>query len=704
MINYDTYFIRQKKDLQEIGGTFAGLNRRNFLNAMTPQALILGEQTDDNEVSTILAKCQVLRRCPIAAAGSLDATASTSSDSTGAAPPHKPDTTNTSTYICSYTVHIPKKGEEGFGTVIIRPYDGPEDPLPAPATPKTEPTTTSTDTAKATATDTGQTTQVSKTVDTLSPTKSKSITVSETIQTTPEVSVEETPTKPLESTSPKEPLKDPPAAASTAASDPKIEPTQESEVPASRKRNADEIDSDENINVTETSDTEDETNLSVTDNDANGIPKQKKLKPNTDEEDGSVNVTDMNEKSEDQENVEKTTSIANNNDSKMSENDNGNTVDVKEESVTESKDPSALNTSSNTKEDRKSIDEEMVDATAISKTESQEDATIDDVDEDTEDKDTVETKNTKTNSNTSSSSDNDDEDDDLSSSSQKEPSSESNPSNYDDSNNPKLPKEGAIHVGPNHQATVPPFPSDLSSRPSSSSSNKNKKQESINSTLEDTATSPIPVWKPGGISDEDMDQFVSDAAVVLKKYMSHNDIETVGMPSSSIFMGVPGDEKKMSSQPNVTSTKTASEPTPTETKTEQNQINERKPRPMTRECNEDRIIQTLHECSYDTLVALEKIRKDPLAYLTIWDRNEKESFNNGFRRYRGSLRSISKGVSSKTYKDVVDYHYRFKIPYQFRKYQDKKREQARKMMGAMVEKDNGSDAGSSGGNKKSRHW
>lgn len=41
---------------------------------------------------------------------------------------------------------------------------------------------------------------------------------------------------------------------------------------------------------------------------------------------------------------------------------------------------------------------------------------------------------------------------------------------------------------------------------------------------------------------------------------------------------------------------------------------------------------------------------------------------------------IHKGVETKSHKDVVDYHYRFKIPDQFRKYQDKKREQAKKMM------------------------
>jgi hypothetical protein len=35
---------------------------------------------------------------------------------------------------------------------------------------------------------------------------------------------------------------------------------------------------------------------------------------------------------------------------------------------------------------------------------------------------------------------------------------------------------------------------------------------------------------------------------------------------------------------------------------------------------------------------------------------------------------------SKNFKDAVDYHYRFKIPGQFRRYQDKKREHAVRMM------------------------
>jgi hypothetical protein len=42
---------------------------------------------------------------------------------------------------------------------------------------------------------------------------------------------------------------------------------------------------------------------------------------------------------------------------------------------------------------------------------------------------------------------------------------------------------------------------------------------------------------------------------------------------------------------------------------------------------------------------------------------------------------IGKGIApTKDFKDTIDYHYRFKIPDQFRRFQDKKREQAVRMI------------------------
>jgi len=79
---------------------------------------------------------------------------------------------------------------------------------------------------------------------------------------------------------------------------------------------------------------------------------------------------------------------------------------------------------------------------------------------------------------------------------------------------------------------------------------------------------------------------------------------------------------------------------------------------------------------------------------------------------------IAKDVNSKNFKDVVDYHYRFKIPDQFRRYQEKKREQAKRMLDVVEarrfqetvklsgnEELGGSRHGtSSSGPKKVRNW
>ena len=107
----------------------------------------------------------------------------------------------------------------------------------------------------------------------------------------------------------------------------------------------------------------------------------------------------------------------------------------------------------------------------------------------------------------------------------------------------------------------------------------------------------------------------------------------------------------------------------------------RKLRLVFRECNVDMLLANLHEHKYDPEAAIKSIEWNPDQYLTIWNRQQKELFNSGFRRYYGSLRMIGKGVGrSKGHKDVVDYFYRFKIPEQFCKYKDRKREQAKRIL------------------------
>jgi hypothetical protein len=98
---------------------------------------------------------------------------------------------------------------------------------------------------------------------------------------------------------------------------------------------------------------------------------------------------------------------------------------------------------------------------------------------------------------------------------------------------------------------------------------------------------------------------------------------------------------------------------------------------LRKECDVDAILEILAECDYDAEQALIAIKDDLNRITSGWTRYERDIFDDGFRRHQGALRIVARAIKpTKTMKDIVDYHYRFKIPDQFRKYQDKKREQA----------------------------
>jgi hypothetical protein len=98
---------------------------------------------------------------------------------------------------------------------------------------------------------------------------------------------------------------------------------------------------------------------------------------------------------------------------------------------------------------------------------------------------------------------------------------------------------------------------------------------------------------------------------------------------------------------------------------------------LQKECDADALLEILQDHNYDTKAALATIELDLDRITSGWTRAEKDIFDDGFRRHQGALRLISKAVAPvKNMKEVVDFHYRFKIPDQFRKYQDKKRELA----------------------------
>lgn len=205
-----------------------------------------------------------------------------------------------------------------------------------------------------------------------------------------------------------------------------------------------------------------------------------------------------------------------------------------------------------------------------------------------------------------------------------------------------------IRVGREHQAIVPAFV-------------PNQEVVSRNPTL---------VWTPNKISQEEMDQFLEQAAQILTPYLRDNKL-THEEPYSPL---PPDDMEEMVRArvgevlPTLCSICTASSLS-------------KKSNNMLRECDGDSILALLHEKGYDVQAALAAIEASPLNFLTAWSLQEKELFNSGFRRFSGSLRTICKGITpSKDFHDVIDYHYRFKIPDQFRRFQEKKREMAVRML------------------------
>ena len=209
---------------------------------------------------------------------------------------------------------------------------------------------------------------------------------------------------------------------------------------------------------------------------------------------------------------------------------------------------------------------------------------------------------------------------------------------------------GSIHVGMEHQVIIPPLNKDLA--------------------LKDRGA--VRVWSPESVSEEQVDAYLEKAAEVLRSYMKQRGLEAD--PSTTIYEFEKGLATAAPARDNEDGAAPARGVGGENATT-------RKPRIVFRECDVDKMLATFHECNYNADNAIKAIEIAPEEYLTLWNKQQKELFNAGFRRYYGSLRMIGKGVGrSKGHKDVVDYFYRFKIPEQFCKYKDRKREQAKRIL------------------------
>jgi len=161
-------------------------------------------------------------------------------------------------------------------------------------------------------------------------------------------------------------------------------------------------------------------------------------------------------------------------------------------------------------------------------------------------------------------------------------------------------------------------------------------------------------WIPGRISDENLEKFFIEATKILRDYMQKNNLNFIPVPASDIFLNDCGDEIK-------TSTSTHKYD-------------------LLRECNQDLLLETLHSCDYNSYKALARVQISPVSYLFLLKKEEQRLYNYAYRTYSGALRMIYKHIGNRCYKELVDYFYRFKIPDQFRKFQEKKREQTRDIL------------------------
>jgi hypothetical protein len=219
----------------------------------------------------------------------------------------------------------------------------------------------------------------------------------------------------------------------------------------------------------------------------------------------------------------------------------------------------------------------------------------------------------------------------------------------------------AISVGSKHQVTVPKFEGPVPVR----------------------SRHPTLVWSPGQISELELHKFCHQLALIVNPYLRER-----GLTMTDPYTPLPADrtEQLVAAEAERLGMETFRRLQPTvdpwirtgsHVSTAGRLTGD--PNPLLKECNADAVLEFLHRHKYDTRAAMEVVRARPLEVLptlvSAFTRAEKRSFDEAFRYSSGSLRKVADGMEMPL-KDVVDYWYRFKIPSQFRVYQDKKREQA----------------------------
>ena len=207
-----------------------------------------------------------------------------------------------------------------------------------------------------------------------------------------------------------------------------------------------------------------------------------------------------------------------------------------------------------------------------------------------------------------------------------------------------------IQVGSNYQVGVPPFvPNDP--------------------TVVVASRNPVRLWKPGAIGQKGQDDYIERASRILTPYLREHHLtqEEPYAPLPTERMEELAKSMDWRRLPTLSSVSTFSSLATQRVD-------------ALREVDIDALLRNLHVSNYSVDAAIAAIEASPRDYIAAWSPHEKARFNAGFRRYSGSLRAIYKGMGDKALPEVIDYHYRFKIPDQFRRFQERKREQAVRML------------------------
>jgi len=216
---------------------------------------------------------------------------------------------------------------------------------------------------------------------------------------------------------------------------------------------------------------------------------------------------------------------------------------------------------------------------------------------------------------------------------------------------------GQIMIGPKYQAAVPEF---------------NPNHDEVKSR------NPTLIFKPGCISDKELEDFSAELARFHTPFIKSRDLTISEEP----YMPVPVSrmEEIKDFLPRGKSF------TPSNVSTSSYFLGPKR-QDLQKECNVDAVLDVLAAHNFDTRKAIEAIKAESDSVTTRWSENERDIFDDIYRRHPGNLREITKALAPlKTMKDVVDYNYRFKIPELSRRFQDKVRCQAKDIVDAIDRK------------------